>query len=116
MAWCSLTPRDREALRRIIECLQAIDAYVSRAGDDWPADDMAVDAVAKRMEEIGEVAKRLSPAVLGTMPDVNWRGVKGLREVIAHEYDEVDVDLLEAVVRDSLPGLRAAVDGALAVE
>ncbi len=109
-----MTPRDREALERIVECLTAIDAYVSRAGKDWPADDMAVDAIAKRIEEIGEVAKRLSPAALGTMPDVNWRGVKGIREVIAHDYDEVDVDLLEGVVRDSLPGLRAAVNEALA--
>ena len=109
-----MTPPDREALERIVECLQAIDAYVSRAGDEWPADDMAVDAIARRIEEIGEVARRLSPEALGTMPDVNWRGVKGIREVIAHGYDNVAVDLLESVVRDNLPGLRAAVNEALA--
>jgi len=109
-----MTPRDREALERIVGCLQAIDAYVSRAGDDWPADGMAVDAIAKRIEEIGEVAKRLPPEALGTMPDVNWRGVKGIRDVIAHGYDYVAVDVLEGVVRGDLPGLRAAVNQALA--
>jgi uncharacterized protein with HEPN domain len=109
-----MAPRDKEALERIVECLRAIDAYVSRTGDEWPVDDMAVDAIAKRIEEIGEVAKRLSPEALATMPDVNWRGVKGIREVIAHSYDSVDVDVLEGIVGDNLPGLRAAVNRALA--
>jgi len=109
-----MTPRDRQALERIIKCAQVIDAYVSRAGADWPADDMAVDAIAKRIEEIGEVAKRLTPETLVTMPGVSWRGIKGMREVIAHDDEEVDVEVLAGVVRDDLPGLRAAVGRALA--
>ena len=47
------------------------------------------------------------------MPNVNWRGVKGMREVIAHDYDDVDVEVLASVVRNDLPGLRAAVTKAL---
>ena len=109
-----MTPRDKDALERIIECVQAIDVYVSRVGADWPTDDMAVDAIAKRIEEIGEVAKRLTPETLTTMPDVNWRSVKGMREVIAHDYDDVDVEVLASVVRDDLPGLRATVSASLA--
>ncbi len=74
---------------------------------------MAVDAIAKRIEEIGEVSKRLSPETLQTMASVNWRGVKGMREVIAHDHDDVDVEVLAGIVRDNLPGLRAAVSRAL---
>jgi len=48
------------------------------------------------------------------MPDVNWRSVKGMREVIAHDYDDVDVEVLAGVVRDDLPGLRATVSASLA--
>ena len=109
-----MTPRDKDALERIIECVQAIDVYVSRVGADWPTDDMAVDAIAKRIEEIGEVAKRVTPETLATMPDVNWRSVKGMREVIAHDYDDVDVEVLAGVVRDDLPGLHATVSASLA--
>ena len=108
-----MTPRDRAALERINGCVDAIRAYVLRAGVAWASDDMAVDAVAKRIEEIGEVAKRLTPEVLATMPEINWRGIKGLREVIAHDYDHVDAELLADVVRDNLPGLHAAVSAAL---
>ena len=109
-----MTPRDKDALERLIECVQAIDVYVSRVGADWPTDDMAVDAIAKRIEEIGEVARRLTPETLAAMPEINWRAVKGIREVIALDYDTIDVDLLANIVRDNLPELYAATDEALA--
>jgi len=109
-----MTPRDRDTLDRIIECIEAIDAYVDRLGVDWPTDGMAVDAIAKRVEEIGEVVKRVTPETLTTIPEVNWRGVKGMREVITHDYDEVDTEVLAGAVRDDLPGLRAAIARRLA--
>jgi uncharacterized protein with HEPN domain len=61
-----------------------------------------------------QVAKRVTPETLTAMPDVNWRGVKGMREVIAHDYDEVDTEILVGVVRDDLAGLRAAIGRRLA--
>lgn len=109
-----MTPRDRQALERIGECLDAIDRYVGRVGEEWPFDGMAVDALAKRIEEIGEVAKRLSSEAIASMPGVDWRSLKGMREVMAHDYEDVDVEILVEVVGDHLPGLRAAVTATLA--
>lgn len=109
-----MTPRDRESLERLLVCVAAVDAYVARSGTNWPRDEMAVDAIAKRIEEIGEVAKRISPAMLASMPSVDWRGVKGIREVLVHDYGLVDIDLLVGVVRNNLPGLRQAAKDALA--
>lgn len=108
-----MTPRDREALERIIQSADAINAYVERAGDKWSDDGMAVDAVAKRLEEIGEQAKRFTADTLGAMPDVDWPNVKGMRDVIAHDYLDVQVEVVIDVVRDDLPGLRQAVRTAL---
>lgn len=108
-----MTQRDREALEQIIECADAIAAYVERAGDDWPNDGMAVDAIAKRLEEIGEQAKRITADVLGAMPGIDWTAVKGMRDVIAHDYLDVQVEVVIDVVRDDLPGLRQAARAAL---
>ena len=109
-----MTPRDRDSLARIVDCIEAVKSYVERAGIAWALDDMAVDAIAKRIEEIGEVARRLTPETLAAMPEINWRAVKGIREVIALDYDTIDVDLLANIVRDNLPELYAATDEALA--
>jgi predicted nucleotidyltransferase len=49
--------RDKDWLERIVDCSRLIDAYVARAGAGWPSDDMAVDAIARRIKEIGEIAR-----------------------------------------------------------
>ena len=104
-----MTPRDREALERIIECADAISAYVGRVGAGWPADGMAFDAIVKSLEEIGECAKRVSPEMLVTMPQANWGSVKGMRDVLVHNYEGVPADIVVDAVENELPGLRAAV-------
>jgi len=108
-----MTPRDREALQRIIECADGINAYVERAGGRWFDDPMAVDAIAKRLEEIGEQAKRITPDTLGAMPGTNWTAVKGMRDVIAHDYLDVQIEVVMDVVRDHLSALRQAAGAAL---
>jgi uncharacterized protein with HEPN domain len=109
-----MTPRDREALQRMVECAGMVEGYVERAGPGWAADDMAVDAIAKRIEEIGEVAKRVGLDTLALMPDIDWRGVKGIREVIAHDYEEIDLRILGDVVQNKLPQVVAVVSRMLA--
>lgn len=98
-----MTPRDRRYLERIVESVEIVDEYIARGGTAWFEDRMVVDAVAKRIEEIGEVAKRVDAAVLASMPEIEWRGLKGIREVLAHDYEDVDVEIVVGVVRDNLP-------------
>jgi uncharacterized protein with HEPN domain len=108
-----MTPRDREALERIIECADAINAYVERAGADWSDDGMAVDAIAKRLEEIGEQAKRINAETLGTMPEIDWAAMKGMRDVIAHDCLDVQIEVVVDVVRGHLPALLQSASEAL---
>jgi len=75
---------DSEILLSIAESIRRIGAYVDRAGPAWVEDDMVLDAIAKRLEQIGELAKRLPPEILGRMANVGWKGVKGIREVLVH--------------------------------
>jgi len=70
---------------------------------------MAVDAIARRLEEIGELAKRLSPVALQGMPGVDWRGVKGMREILAHDYLHAQVAIIESVVDEELGVLEAQI-------
>ena len=108
-----MTPHDREILSSIAESARKVGAYVARIGPDWAADDMAVDAIAKRLEQIGELAKRLPADLLEWMPDVDWRGIRGIREILAHDYEDVDVGILDDVLESELPGLLRVVESAL---
>lgn len=108
--------RHRRALEAILEHCAKIEAYVAAAGPDWLGDDMAVDAIAKRLEETGEQAKLLSPELLLAMPDVDWRGLKGLRDFLAHNYPAVVAGIIASAVDDDLPTLVQTVRRFLAAD
>ena len=111
-----MDPRHRRALEAILEHCAKIEAYVAAAGPDWQGDDMAVDAIAKRLEETGEQAKLLSPDLLVEMPDVDWRGLKGLRDFLAHNYPAVVVGIIGSTLDEDLPVLVEAVRRQLAAD
>ena len=106
--------RYRRALEAILEHCAKIEVYVAAAGPGWHGDDMAVDAIAKRLEETGEQAKLLSPNLLLEMPEVDWRGLKGLRDYLAHNYPAVVVGIVASTLDDDLPVLVHAVQRRLA--
>jgi len=109
-----MDPRHRRALEAILEHCAKIEAYVAAAGPGWQDDDMAVDAIAKRLEETGEQAKLLSPDLLLQMPEVDWRGLKGLRDFLAHNYPAVVVGIIASTLDDDLPQVVLAVRRQLA--
>ena len=62
--------------------------------DGFAADDHTRDAVIRNIEIVGEAAKRLPDEVIALAPEVPWRKVRGMREVIAHGYLGLDSKLV----------------------
>jgi uncharacterized protein with HEPN domain len=54
---------------------------------------------------IGEATKRLSPGFKAQHPDISWKQIAGMRDVLTHDYDEVDLDEVWAVINEDLPHL-----------
>jgi uncharacterized protein with HEPN domain len=104
-----LDPRHERALLAILEDVERIRAYVAAAGPAWQDDDMAVDAIAKRLEDAGEQAKLLPAELLLLMPEVDWRSVKGLRDFLVHNYRSVVVGIIASTLDDDLPVLAETV-------
>jgi uncharacterized protein with HEPN domain len=111
-----MDPRHRRALEAILEHCAKIETYVAAGGRDWPGSDMVVDAISKRLEEVGEQAKLLAPDVLLAMPEVDWRGLKGLRDFLAHNYPAVAVGIIASTLDDDLPVLVDSVRRLLAAD
>ena len=91
----------------IIESIELIGSYVSGMTFDRFRDDRkTVDAVVRNFEIIGEAAKYIPDEIKGRHPDIDWPGMLGLRNRIAHEYFGVSAAIVWRIVEGDLPLLR----------
>lgn len=105
---------DMVYLRHIVDAIKNIEAYTEGGREEFFATKMIQDAVIRNLEIIGEAVKNLSPAFRGEHPDVPWKQISGLRDVLIHHYFGVDLDSVWLVVEGRLPGLLQRLEPMLA--
>ena len=98
--------RDAVYLVDIIEAARLAISYVQSATEaDFLRDTQLQDSVIRRIEIIGEAARRVSEDMKIANPDVPWREMTGMRNLMIHEYDDVDMRVLWRTVQNDLPRL-----------
>ncbi len=60
------------------------------------------DAVIRRLTIIGEATKRVSIEFRASHPHVPWKDMAGLRDVVVHNYDDIDFSILKPVIESEL--------------
>ena len=73
-----------------------------------------LDAACMVLIALGESVKTLDKLteknLLPTYPSIDWKGVMGVRDVIAHHYFEVDPDAVYDIIKNDLAPLKKAID------
>jgi len=100
----------RTWLARIDDILEAIDKIERYThGLDfaaWQNDEKTVDAVIRNFEVIGEASSHLPIEIQEQYEDVPWGMMKGIRNILSHEYFGVDLEILWKTVKEDLPILK----------
>jgi uncharacterized protein with HEPN domain len=91
------------------ECIARIDNYAGRDRTRFLASTLVQDGVVRSLQTLTESSQRLSGALQSTEPDIPWRKLAGLRNILVHAYLAVDLNIVWSVVEDDLPSLAAAV-------
>lgn len=72
--------------------------------------DEKVSAILYQIAVIGETTKPLSQEFREQHPEIPWRNIAGMRDVLIHKYDQVDFDVIGDVVQNKLPELLALIE------
>lgn len=107
---------DEIYLSHILDATRKIEAYASVGLDTFMAESHWQDAVIRQLEIIGEAAKHVSVDLRGRYPEVPWRRITGLRDVLIHDYLGVDLQAVWTITQNSVPELRRSVLVILAKE
>ena len=90
----------------MIRACEKIGRYMGdRSRESFESDEQAFDATLKNLEVIGEAAKRLPASIKDARPEVVWRDIAGLRDIIVHEYFGLDRDIIWDVAHRRVPEL-----------
>jgi len=104
-------PRDYKVyLDDILEASSRIRDYTSGLTlDEFKDDTKTLDAVVRNLEVIGEAVKKVPDEIRSRYPDVEWKKIAGLRDILIHEYFGIDVNIIWDILKNKLPRLEEKV-------
>ncbi len=100
---------DSTLLDDIAERIRRIDEFTGGRAQTIEASLLVQDAVLRNLQTLSESTSRLSDAIKDTEPDIPWDDIKKFRNVVTHDYLNVDLDSVRRVIESNLPPLGEAI-------
>ncbi|HKF48880.1 MAG TPA: DUF86 domain-containing protein [Terracidiphilus sp.] len=103
-----------ERLRDIEEAIGAIERHAQCKREEFERDELLQTWFLRHLQIIGEAARAIPEDIRALAPEIPWRQIAGMRNVLVHGYFEIDTDLVwDAATRD-VPNLKPAIERLLA--
>lgn len=105
-------PREyRDYLEDISNSIRKIEVFTrNMTFEEFKKDEKTRDAVLRNLEVIGEAVKNLPDEIKDNNPNIDWKGISGLRDILSHAYFGVDDDIIWDIIQNKIPQLEEKVD------
>lgn len=99
--------RDQTNLIRLVEHLEHAIEDIQHVGsaEELATNRILLNSVAMEITQAQECARKLSEEYRNSIPESPWNKLRGLRNALVHDYDEIDVEALYNTVRLDVPKL-----------
>ena len=101
--------RDITRLKDILTAIDDMDRVIREPQRDF----ITQKALERCFTILGESCRRVSPDIKKAYPDIPWNQIIGLRNIIVHEYEKVEIETLWDIAEQKVPSLRDWVNGIL---
>lgn len=93
-------------VRDILDCIERIQSYTSGMSfEEFREDQKTVDAVIRNFEIIGEAAGYIPIEIQDQYSQVAWLEMRGMRNIIIHEYFGVSLSIIWQTIKHDLAPL-----------
>jgi uncharacterized protein with HEPN domain len=108
-------PRDYKVfLEDVLEAIRKVRDYTDGLSlQAFTADAKTFDAVIRNLEIIGEAVKQIPEDIRSLRPEVEWKRVGRLRDILIHQYFGVDAQIVWDIVQNKLAPLEQAISALL---
>jgi len=97
---------DRERILDILEAIERIERYAVRGRTAFESDELVQVWMVSHIQVIGEACNAISQELQASHPEIPWRDIVGMRNILVHHYFDVDLDIVWAAIEHNLPALK----------
>lgn len=101
---------DREKLRDILDAIERIEKYAVQGRQSFKQNELIQSWFIQHLQIIGEASRVISADIREQHPEVPWSQMIGMRNILTHNYFEIDIEVVWSVAERNLPSLKRQIE------
>ncbi len=102
--------RVRRILQDMLDEMEGIDTHLARKTfAEYSRNWVLKRAIERSIAIVSEASRRLPEELCASAPDVPWKEIRGIGNVLRHDYDDVVDQVIYRIATEKLPGLKVAI-------
>jgi len=98
---------DKLRVEHVLDAIAEVGKYLTNVSfDEFLANSEKRFATIKQIEIIGEACSRITNELKQAHPEIEWKSIKGFRNISIHEYFDMNYDIIWEIITNDLPVLK----------